>query len=82
MVIDGLLKSEDLSTRQINTKASKYMYRSARPSDKENLEQEGWELIPSKSAKTIRMKKDKSHYDAFEDRVWALFAKLNFNYLN
>ena len=28
------------------------------------------------------MKKTKTHFDAFEDRVWALFAKMRFSYMN
>lgn len=82
MQIDGLLKAEDITAYVINAKASPYLYCTVKPAARERLEEEGWEIVPSKLQKSIRMRKAKPHCDAFEDRVWALLAKLRFDYLN
>lgn len=42
---------------------------------------ENW-VIDKKFARTIRMRKPKSHDLIFEDRVWSLVAKLGFKVLN
>jgi DNA sulfur modification protein DndB len=77
-----LMKRERISTRLINAKASPYLHLTAKLGAKERLEQEGWEFVPSKLKKSIRMRKSKAHFNAFEDRVWALLARLKFAYLN
>ena len=82
MQTGDLVKVEDISTRLINTKGSPYQFCTVKASKKKELEQEGWELIPSKLRKSIRMRKPKLHFNAFEDRVWALFAKMRFESLN
>jgi DNA sulfur modification protein DndB len=79
---DGLVKREDIRARLINAKASPYICLTAKPGAKDRLESEGWEFVPSKLKKSIRMRKSKTHFDAFEDRVWALLARLRFAYLN
>lgn len=44
-------------------------------------EQEGW--VVDKELKTrVRMRSEKPHHLAFEDRVWAAFARLEFTHLN
>jgi DNA sulfur modification protein DndB len=44
-------------------------------------EEEGW--IVDRPLKTrLRMRKEKPHDQAFEDRVWATFARLQFTHLN
>ncbi len=82
MAIDGLMKAEEITPRLIKAKASPCLYCTARPAAQAGLEQEGWEFIPSKLRKSIRMRKPKTHAEAFEDRVWALLAKLRFGYMN
>ena len=79
---DGLVKREDIRTRLINAKASPYIYLTDKLGTKDRLESEGWEFVPSKLKKSIRIRKSKTHFDAFEDRVWALLARLRFAYLN
>jgi DNA sulfur modification protein DndB len=79
---DGLVKRDDIRARLINAKASPYIYLTAKPAMRNRLESEGWEFVPSKLKKSIRMRKAKTHYNAFEDRVWALLARLRFAYLN
>ncbi len=82
MQIEDLVRIEDITTRLINTKGSSYLYCTTKPSRREELEQEGWEFVPSKLKKSVRMRKPKGHFNAFEDRVWALFAKMKFEYMN
>lgn len=50
-------------------------------SKQSGLEEDGWTAMkPGK--RTVRMRKEKRHDVAFEDRVWAMFAKLDFPQLN
>ncbi len=42
---------------------------------------DGWE-VDREFKETVRVKKEKPMDMAFEDRVWALFAQLGFNFLN
>ncbi len=45
------------------------------------LEADGW-VIAARNKRSIRMRKPKPHDIAFEDKVWAAFAKLYFTSLN
>jgi DNA sulfur modification protein DndB len=80
--INGLVKLQDISDSLIRTRKAPYIYVREKPSKKEFLEKEGWEIVPSKNKKSIKMRKLKTHFDAFEDRIWALFAKMGFSFLN
>ena len=40
-----------------------------------------WEVVNDKK-KLIKLKQNKTHWKAFEDRVWSMFAKMGFVYLN
>jgi DNA sulfur modification protein DndB len=82
MTIRGLVNVENISSKQIGVRRSPYLLATVKPTRKEELEAEGWEFVPSKLKKTIRMRMPKVHYVAFEDRVWALLAKMRFAYLN
>ena len=44
-------------------------------------ESEGW-VVDERNKKSVRLRKPKPHDVAFEDRVWAAFAKLDFVALN
>lgn len=77
-----LVATEGIASRRINVKRSPDRFCTVKPSRREELEQEGWMLVPTKLKRSIRMRKAKPHFDAFEDRVWALFAKMRFGYLN
>jgi len=81
--MEGFIKNEDISNHLIGIKSNPFVYCTAKPQDRERLEQEGWEFVPSKRiTKSIRMKRQKSHFDVFEDRIWALFAKMKFALIN
>lgn len=51
--------------------------------DQDEWEDKGWEVIwTSKNKKRIKLHRPKSVGDAFEDRVWTMFARLGFEALN
>lgn len=82
MESEGLSTAGSISTRSINIRKSDSFLKTVKKNKQEDLENEGWELLPSKLKKSVRMRKSKPHNVAFEDRVWALFAKMRFDYIN
>ncbi|GGC46440.1 hypothetical protein GCM10010974_30900 [Brevibacterium sediminis] len=56
-------------------------YATVRPTRIPDLEEDGW-VVDTRNKKSVRMRKPKPHDVAFEDRVWATFAKLGFTSLN
>ena len=77
----GFVEVKNLSSRAINLKKSPFESATINEKKRSEYEDEGWEFKPSKLKVSIKMKRSKAHYDAFEDRVWALFAKMGFEYL-
>lgn len=78
----GLEVVNNISTRAINSKKSEYEINTI-PKEKLNeYESNGWELVPSKLKKSLRVRKLKSHNVHFEERVWALLASMGFEYIN
>jgi DGQHR domain len=45
-------------------------------------EKEGWSFVQNFANGDVKIKKDKPHDESFEDKVWVLFANLDFKYLN
>lgn len=82
MTNSNLICIDDLTTRKINIKKSLYEFATISKDEKDEYEFNGWEEIPSRLKKSIKARKPKKHSDAFEDRVWALCAKLGFDYIN
>lgn len=82
MSIDGLKYTQDISRRIISLKKSPFIKQTIPLNKVSFFEQEGWEVIPSKAKKSKRMRKHKNHLQAFTDRIWALFAQMEFQYLN
>ncbi|MCD4753800.1 MAG: DGQHR domain-containing protein [Anaerolineaceae bacterium] len=78
----GIIAVCDLTTRKINLKKSPYEFQTIPKSKKEEYERSEWEVVPSKLKRSIRIRKPKKHFTAFEDRVWALCAKLGFEMIN
>lgn len=77
---DGLLEGLSLK-RAITPRLRKFEERSFPHREVANAEHKGW--IPENSRKTVMvMRRDKTHDEAFEDRVWAAFALLGFSSLN
>jgi len=82
MGVDVLKNIESISSRSINLKKSPYIFQTVKPNKKEEFENEGWEYVSSKLKKSIRIRRHKPHDIYFEDRIWALLAKMKFEYLN
>ena len=81
IITDNLIPVETLNTRFINQRKSPSINKTVLKNKKDDFILDGWEEVPSKLKKSVRVKKDKKHNDAFEGRVWALCAKLGFNYI-
>ncbi len=82
MIPPKVLDLTKVSNRIINLKRSPFEFLTCKKSEREGRETEGWEYLPSRFKKSIRMRKRKPHHIAFEERVWALFAKMQFSYIN
>ncbi len=82
MDIPGLTPAHAISSHLVSVKRSPYLFCTVKASKVEALKLEGWETVPTKLKKSVRMRKPKADCIAFEDRVWALFAQMRFDYLN
>ena len=67
--------------RLLRTKNRSYNQITIRKPLLQEYEIKGWRLI-KENKETVTIRKQKSHDKAFEDRVWTLCAKMNFDYLN
>lgn len=81
-IIDGLIEAASISKKNTNIRRSPYYYQKIKPSKKDEFERDGWEYMPSKLKRSIKMRKRKPHHLAFEDRVWSLLADIKFQYIN
>ncbi|MHA2219005.1 MAG: DGQHR domain-containing protein [Candidatus Hodarchaeales archaeon] len=82
MAKEGLIYIDEITRKQISEKKSSDITISIPKNELEKYQKMGWELIPSKYKRKERVKRPKAHNDAFEDRVWAILAKMRFKYLN
>lgn len=82
MTNNNLIYIDDLTPRKINIKKSPYEFATISKDKKDKYELNGWEEVPSRWKNVIKVRKPKKQSDAFEDRVWALCAKLGFDYIN
>jgi len=80
--IDGLVEVASLGVQKINSRRAPVDAKTIPPNKVEEYVKQGWEVIPSKLTKSVRIKKDKSHNVAFEDRLWGLFARMKFDLIN
>ncbi len=80
MVRDHLIETKKIPA-EIRRRLSPYVFESVAKSKVPEYEGNGWVIDKKLSTKT-RMRKDKSHDVAFEDRVWATLARLQFTHLN
>ncbi|NHZ85552.1 MAG: DGQHR domain-containing protein [Planctomycetia bacterium] len=81
MNTEKLLEVSSISSITINKAKSPFITK-AIPKKIEEYLADGWEVVPSKLKKSVRVRKPKKHNDAFEGRVWALCAKMGFDYIN
>jgi len=82
MEIEGLIPTSKISSRTISLMRSDYEVCTIAKSERDRYEEKGWVYIPSNLKRSIRMRRPKRHSVAFEQRVWALFAKMGFDYIN
>jgi len=86
MEIAGLKDFKNISprliARLIGQKKSTNYFKKIKANEKDEFEKNGWEIVPSRHKKSIKVMKSKPHNIAFEDRIWALFASMGFEYLN
>src|SRR5580704_17136152 len=79
-VWDALLPRRSIAA-QIRKRISPEQLISVQPKQIPPREADGW-VVDRRNKKSVRLRKPKPHDIAFEDRVWAAFAKLNFTSLN
>ena len=74
---------DDVSTLrgEIRKRKDKFIHNTVRKTRRKEYEDGGWE-VAKENVNTYRMKKPKTHDVQFEDRVWALFARLGFEQMN
>lgn len=72
------VKSIAVETRR---RLSPDQFMPVQPKQIADFEADGW-VVDKRLKRSVKMRKAKPHDTAFEDRVWAAFAKLNFNGLN
>ena len=80
MLRDGLLPTKSI-VAETRRRLSPYMYQTISHRLIGEFEASGW-ILDRKLVRTVRMRKLKANDVAFEDRVWAVFAKLRFTSLN
>lgn len=78
----GLIQVEKLSTRGINIKSSSVEKKTINKDKLSEYENDGWEFVPSKLKKSVRITRTKKHNVAFEDRTWGLLARMGFELIN
>ncbi|WP_167613471.1 DGQHR domain-containing protein [Maribellus sediminis] len=79
--LKGLDHISEISARRINSKYSEFITKVDKKIRKEEYLNEGWTLAKSLKSSNKYQKK-KPHNEAFEDKVWAVFAKAGFTWLN
>ncbi|MFV9644987.1 MAG: DGQHR domain-containing protein [Desulfobacterales bacterium] len=77
---EGLAKIPSV-TGEIRRRRDKFIYETIKKTRLKEYEDDGWE-VARENVNTYRMKKPKTHDVLFEDRVWALFARLGFEQMN
>ena len=77
---DQLLPAKSIVS-ETRKRMSKYEFRNVPSKLVEEFEADGW-VVDTELKRSVKMRLEKSHDVAFEDRVWATFAKLNFTHLS
>lgn len=81
MGISDSFVPENSIQREATKRLSEYVRVSIPPALREEYEDEKW-VLDRRLKKSLRMRRVKSHDVMFEDRVWAMFARLGFTGLN
>lgn len=77
----GLVSGEELD-RVYKKRSVKYIYKALVKQDIESYIQDGWEKIPHRKRKTIKLRKLKEISSGFEDEVWGIFYRMGFFEMN
>lgn len=77
----GKLAAEKEIQTLLKARKRSSVFESVKPKHLQAYLDDGWE-IDREFKESVRVKKDKPIDMAYEDRVWALFAQLGFNFLN
>lgn len=80
LIRDNLLLEKSVPG-EIRKRLSPDLFQTVPPTRIAELEEQGW-VLDKRNKRTVRMRKPKPHDIAFEDRVWATFAKLGFTSLS
>jgi DNA sulfur modification protein DndB len=80
VVTEGLVDA-DAMKRLLRDKKSRYVFKTIKKNRLTEHEEEGWE-VHKKHKQSYRVKKEKPHDRFFEDRIWCLLAKLDFEHMN
>jgi DNA sulfur modification protein DndB len=75
---DGLIKVSELSSRKINKISKPFLFKTVKKNKVTQYLDDGWEIVKSKLKKSVKLRKPKGHWKAFEHRIWALMAKMEF----
>ena len=76
----GLIGERDIS-RALRLRRSPHVFRTVPKTRISEYESDGWE-IAKKNKNSCRMRKLKTHDVMFEDRVWAMLARLGWTWMN
>lgn len=80
LIRDSLLPAKSVPA-EIRRRVSPDLLATVPPARIPEMEANGW-LLDKRNKRSVRMRKPKPHDIAFEDRVWAAFARLGFTSLN
>jgi DNA sulfur modification protein DndB len=80
MVRDHLIEAKKIPA-EMRRRLAPDVFESVPKTEVAEYEQDGW-VVDSELKTKTKMRKAKQHDVAFEDRVWAAFARLQFNHLN
>ena len=78
--IAGLVRDADISSA-LRRRRSRYVFCTIPKPRISEYESDGWEIV-RRNRESCRMRKSKSHDVMFEDRVWAMIAKLGWTWMN
>ncbi|MCK5841534.1 MAG: DGQHR domain-containing protein [Candidatus Sabulitectum sp.] len=79
--IRGLIHSREISSRRINKRFASIVSKNDKKERLQEYLDDGW-ILASKLKRSNKYEKEKQHDIAFEDKVWAVFAKAGFDWLN
>lgn len=79
--IDGLINTKYVSSQVIRRKSSSKYVKAISHKSISFYEEKGWEVV-KRLKKQVRIEKAKPHDTAFKERIWSLFARMEFEYLN